>query len=299
MPLEQVEIVAEALRVVAPAGVSIEDPVTLLGPEEGFRLDWRRPAVVKAYLPVDDGLGERLEQLDAALAVVGLRPELTTRTVQEEDWADAWKEHFQIERFGERIVIRPTWRPYTPRPDDIVIDLDPGMAFGTGQHPTTRMCLELLEQLVQPADLLLDIGTGSGILAIAGVKVGAGRCLACDLEARSVQVARENITANGVSDYIQVETGTLEHAPGAGGVTVAGIAAPRSADLVVANISAAAIMALAPAFAGALRDGGRLIASGVIGEREAEVLAALTAAGLTIDAVRAGGDWRAIVARRG
>ena len=101
-PVEQAELLAEAMRAVVPGGVSIEDPVVPLGPEEGVRLDRRRPSVVKAYLPVDDTLGERLEQIDASLAAFGLRPGLSTRTVKEEDWAEAWKEHFHVERFGER-----------------------------------------------------------------------------------------------------------------------------------------------------------------------------------------------------
>src|SRR5581483_2418689 len=124
VPVEMAELAEEAMRVVAPGGVAIEDPLIPLGPEEGVRLDRRKPSVVKAYLPVDDGLGERLNRLDAALEVFGLRPELRTRTVREEDWADAWKEHFHVEHIGQRIVIRPSWREYTPGPDDVVIDLD-------------------------------------------------------------------------------------------------------------------------------------------------------------------------------
>ena len=145
VPVELAELAAEAMCAVAPNGVAIEDPLIPLGPDEGVRLERRRPSVVKAYLPVDDRLGERLDALDAALTALGLHPELRTRTVREQDWADAWKEHFHVERVGRRLVIRPSWRPFVPEPGDVVIDLDPGMAFGTGQHPTTRACLELLE----------------------------------------------------------------------------------------------------------------------------------------------------------
>ncbi len=260
---------AEALRAVAPGGVSIEDPIVPLGPEEGVRLDRRRPSVVKAYLPLDDGLGERLDRLDAALETLGLRPALRTRTVREEDWADAWKEHFHVERFGERIVIRPSWRTYEPRSGDVVIDLDPGMAFGTGQHPTTRMCLELLEREVRPGMVVLDVGTGSGILAVAAVKLGAARVLALDIEPQAVQVARENAARNGAAGAIWVELGTLDHPP-------------NPADLAVANITASAVATLAPAFAAALRPGAPLIGSGIVGERLDEVRAALERVGFTV-----------------
>ncbi len=356
-PVEQAETVAEAMRTVAPGGVSIEDPLVPLGPEEGVRLDRRKPSVVKAYLPVDDGLGERLERLDAAFAALGVRPELTTRTVREEDWAGAWKEYFHVERFGERVVIRPSWRDHDPRPGDVVIDLDPGMAFGTGQHPTTRMCLELLEREIRSGMTVLDVGTGSGILAVAAVKLGAARVLAFDIEPGAVKVARENAGRNGVAGAIQLEVGTLDLPPRppslqGGGSTIStsiavssaaspqplatervgGIGSPAGArdhaanhggeapsdrvpsenagpvaagtiphsgpfDLAVANITASAVAALVPAFAATLRPGALLIGSGIVDQRLDEVLVALTRARFTVEEVRSGGDWRAVVAR--
>lgn len=289
VPVELAELAAEAMRAVVPDGVAIEDPLIPLGPDEGVRLERRRPSLVKAYLPVDDRLGERLHALDAAFATLGLHPELRTRTVHEQEWADAWKEHFHVERVGRRLVIRPSWRPYTPQPDDVVIDLDPGMAFGTGQHPTTRTCLELLEERVTPGAVVLDVGTGSGILAVAAVKLGAARCLALDVDAQAVRVARENAARNGVADQVQVVEGTLPIA-----------LAPRQAfDLALANITAAAVAALAPALTAALRPGGTLIGSGIVAGRLDEVLEALRAAGFVIREVRAVGDWRTVVARAG
>jgi ribosomal protein L11 methyltransferase len=289
------ELAAEAMRAVAPGGVAIEDPLIPLGPEEGVRLDRRRPSVVKAYLPVDDGLGERLNQLDGVLEAFGLRPELRTRTVREEDWADAWKEHFHVEHIGRRIVIRPSWRAYTPRPEDVVIELDPGMAFGTGQHPTTRMCLELLELQVRAGTEVLDVGTGSGILAIAAIKLGAGRCVAYDIEPQAVKVARENAERNGVAGRITVHQGTLDERRNH--ETAPPVPAPRF-DLAVANITAGAVAGLAPTFAAVVRPGGRLIGSGIVGERLDEVLSALRDAGFTLDEVREDGDWRAVLATR-
>jgi ribosomal protein L11 methyltransferase len=286
VPVELAELAAEAMCAVAPDGVAIEDPLIPLGPDEGVRLERRRPSVVKAYLPVDDRLGERLDALDAALAALGLHPELRTRTVHEQDWADAWKAHFHVERIGRRLVIRPSWQPFTPAPDDVVIDLDPGMAFGTGQHPTTRTCLELLEEHVVPGSVVLDVGTGSGILAVAAVKLGAARCLALDGDPQAVRVARENAVRNGVADRVQVAEGTLPIA----------LAARHAFDLALANITAAAVAALAPALATALRPGGMLIGSGIVADRLDQVLAAMRAAGFTMRAVCATDDWRTVVA---
>lgn len=289
VPVELAELAAEAMRTVAPDGVAIEDPLIPLGPDEGVRLERQRPSVVKAYLPVDDRLGERLDALDAALAALGLRPALRTRTVREQDWADAWKEHFHVEHLGRRLVIRPSWRPFTPQPGDVVIDLDPGMAFGTGQHPTTRTCLELLEEHVRPGDVVLDVGTGSGILAVAAVKLGAARCLALDVDPQAVRVARDNAARNGVAERVQVVEGTL----------TADDALRHAFDLAVANITAAAVAALAPALAAALRPGGTLIGSGIVADRLDAVRAALAAAELSVTEVRAVGDWRTLVARTG
>ncbi len=289
VPVEQAELAAEAMRAVAPDGVAIEDPLIPLGPDEGVRLERRRPSVVKAYLPVDDRLGERLDALDAALAALGLHPELRTRTVREQEWADAWKAHFHVERIGRRLVIRPSWRPFTSQPGDVVIELDPGMAFGTGQHPTTRTCLELLEEHVRPGDTVLDVGTGSGILAVAAVKLGAARCLALDVDPQAVRVARENAARNGVADRVKVMEGTL----------TADDARRHAFDLAVANITAAAVAALAPALAAALRPGGTLIGSGIVADRLDAVQTALAAAKLSVTEVRAVGDWRTLVARAG
>jgi|DewCreStandDraft_1066081.scaffolds.fasta_scaffold00356_32 ribosomal protein L11 methyltransferase len=289
VPVELAELAAEAMRTVAPDGVAIEDPLIPLGPDEGVRLERHRPSVVKAYLPVDDRLGERLDALDAALTALGLRPALRTRTVRAQDWADAWKEHFHVERVGRRLVIRPSWRPFTPQPGDVVIDLDPGMAFGTGQHPTTRTCLELLEEHVRLGDVVLDVGTGSGILAVAAVKLGAARCLALDVDPQAVRVARDNAARNGVAERVQVAEGTL----------TADDALRHAFDLAVANITAAAVAALAPALATALRPGGTLIGSGIVADRLDAVRAALAAAGCSVTDVRVVGDWRTLVARTG
>jgi ribosomal protein L11 methyltransferase len=218
----------------------------------------------------------------------GTSLDITMRKVREEDWADAWKEHFHVERVGRRIVIRPTWRPYTPAPDDVVIDLDPGMAFGTGQHPTTRMCLAALERVVRPGARVVDVGAGSGILAIAAAKLGAASVAALDVDAVAVEVARDNVRMNGVDGVVAVSQGSLEPGPDAMG----------PADVLVANINAATIIEMAPALARLLPGGGVAVVSGIIAERGDQVVRRLEQEGFHILRRDAEGDWLAVTARR-
>lgn len=288
-PLEQAETVAEVLLAIAPAGVSIEEPLTLLGPEEGVRLEPGRPAVVACYLLVDDSLGARLEEIDQRLAGRDLHPQIETRRLEEAEWADAWKEHFHVEHIGRRIVIRPSWRAYQAAPGEVVIDLDPGMAFGTGQHATTRGCLLLLEEAVSPGVRVLDVGTGSGILAIAALKLGAATALALDVEAQAIPVSEENAARNGVAGRFRVRLGSLgDDWP---------FPEPRTAvaELVVANIHARVLLALRDDLLAALRPGGSLILSGVIAEREGDVRAAFERDGLRVSETLAEGDWRTLL----
>jgi ribosomal protein L11 methyltransferase len=240
-----------------------------------------------------------------------IRPvgELVMRQVEEEDWANAWKEHFQVHRVGQRTVIVPGWRQYEPVPGDLVITLDPGMAFGTGLHPTTRLCLIALEERVRPGQSILDLGTGSGILAIAAARLGAGSVVALDTDAVAVQAARANVAANGVQETVRVDQGTLgtgarpahqdRRSPDRRPAAVLPTSRPATFDLVVANIIAQVLVDLAPALAAALAPGAPLIASGIINERETDVAAALVAHGLTVEERKAEGDWVLLVARHG
>jgi ribosomal protein L11 methyltransferase len=271
--------------------VSIEEPVVPLGPEEGVRLERHRPAIVSCYLLVDDGLGARLDQIDELLAARGMKPEIETRRVDEAEWADAWKEHFNVLRVGRRTVIRPSWRDYEPRPGDVVIDLDPGMAFGTGQHETTRGCLVMLEEIVQPGMRVLDAGTGSGILAIAAVKLGAASVTAVDVEPQAITVARENAERNGVDRRIRVGQGSL------GAAWPFAEASEGSVDLVVANIHARVLIDLAEEITAALAPPGAIILSGIIAERAADVCDAFTALGYSVTNTLTEGDWRTLALR--
>lgn len=218
---------------------------------------------------------------------------LTLRTVADEDWADAWKAHYHPLRLGRRLFIVPEWEQPAIEPDEVVLRLNPGMAFGTGTHPTTTLCLVLLEELSDklPAGLaahqVVDWGTGSGILAVAAARLGATDVLAIDIDPVATEAARENAVSNGVA------------AP-AGPVRVAiGTAVPPgAADLVLANIMADIIIAGAPAVAAGLRPGGHLIASGIIRSRRSDVVATLAAVGLRVERELGEGEWVALLAVR-
>lgn len=286
------DALVERIRDLAPGGLALEEPYVPLGPEEGARLESWRPTVVKLYLPADARLAEIRRRLDAELAALPFAVERGERPVHEEDWAESWKAFFDVERAGRRTVIRPSWRDYEPRPGEIVLDLDPGMAFGTGQHPTTRLCLAALEKYVREGMEMLDLGCGSGILAVAAAKLGCAGVLALDIEPVAIDATRANARRNGVEARIRCERGSL------GDAWPLAEAAGQTADLVVANISAGVLVDLAAPIARAMRPGAVFVGSGVIGQRLDEVLVALAAAGLTIEAIRAEGDWRAIIAQR-
>ena len=205
--------------------------------------------------------------------------------VADEDWSENWKKYYKPFRVGKRLVVKPSWEPFKPQPEDIVVELDPGMAFGTGTHETTFMCLELLQKHLQPDARVMDVGTGSGILAIAAAKLGAQSVLAVDIDPDAVKVANENIHHNGVQAAVRAVQGDL----------VKGETMP--CDLAVANIVADAICMLCQPLTRHLRQGGLLICSGIIREREADVLAAVTAAGYAMVERLTKGEWVALCLR--
>jgi ribosomal protein L11 methyltransferase len=298
VPAADVEAAAEVLRRHCPGGVSIEEPILSADGEESYALDPGRPATVRAYLPRQGDLAQRRRALRREVAALGLSSALRTRWRREEEWAEAWKRFFGVERVGRRLVVCPTWIEYAPRAEEVVIRLDPGMAFGTGQHPTTRLCLEALESRLRPGQevrapaRVLDLGTGSGILAIAAARLGAARVIALDVDPAAVDVARQNVAANGVEGQVRVLEGSL----GAAGPLPGGDVPPF--DMVLANISSAGIAEMAPALARALAPGGTLVASG-IGDASVEVCrGALEKAGLSV-LDQAGRDgWCALICTR-
>ena len=254
-----------------------------------------RPAIVRAYLPAAGeaanarAIAEATEAL-GHLQAFGLRPigELTTRVVREADWAEAWKEHFPVLRVGRRLVIRPTWREHEPLPGDAVVALDPGMAFGTGLHPTTQLCLAALERLADRGALdgaqVLDVGCGSGILAIAALRLGAETALGVDTDPIAVEATLANAGRNGLEDRVTAREGSLPSGEGPFGV-------------VLANLVAGVLVPLAPLLRAELARDGSLLASGIFADREADVVAAFEAAGLAVGTRDVDGDWVALEAR--
>jgi ribosomal protein L11 methyltransferase len=267
------EAVADVLRRHVHGGVSIE------GGEASV--------VVKGYLPAGADLSRRRRALRRQLAALALPVVVRSRWLSEQDWAHVWKEFFPVLRVSSRLVVCPTWRSYRPREGEAVVRLDPGMAFGTGQHPTTLMCLRALEELLRPGMDVLDLGTGSGILALAAARLGAASVLALDIDLQAVAAARDNVRLNRLGAVVQVEEGGLDGA------------ARAAFDLAMANINAAVIVEMAPALAEVLRAGGVLVVAGFSAESAERVVGALTSTGLVVERTLADGDWRALVARKG
>lgn len=283
------ETVADAFRQSCPGGVAIEPSSRLR--DDAYVADGDAPALVKGYVaPSEDATAVR-RSLRTALRFAPLQSPprwRRSRRLREADWRDAWKRYFKPRRVGERLVVKPSWATYEVAAGDAVIEIDPGMAFGTGQHPTTAMCLRALEERLRQGDRVLDLGTGSGILAIAAARLGAERVLALDIDPQAVKAARANAAANGVDTLVEVREGTLPE----------GSSSERF-DVVVANISGLTIERLAGDMAAALTDGGTLVASGFLDDTVEGLSRALAAAGLEIDRVDAEGVYRCITATKG
>ncbi|MBE5787774.1 MAG: 50S ribosomal protein L11 methyltransferase [Clostridiales bacterium] len=203
---------------------------------------------------------------------------LTLQGVKEEDWANNWKQYYKPFRLGDHMVVKPTWEPFDLKPDDLLIEIDPGMAFGTGTHETTAMCVGLIEKYYQ-GGTLLDVGTGSGILAIAAARLGAKGIVAVDIDPDAVRVAIENVEHNGLADAIEVREGDL----------LQGLS--QRFHFAVANILAPVICMLAAPLKNHLMPGGKFICSGIIAEAEEDVNTALLSAGYIIDEIQHKGDW--------
>lgn len=293
-----VEAVSALFSQHGEGGVAIHEPFYTDPEGERYGIDTARPAIVKTYLP-DTAEGAARQRRIAEglwhLSAFNLAPigDLQTRQVAEEDWANAWKEHYHPLRIG-RLLIRPSWRPSPREPDVLEVELDPGMAFGTGVHQTTRMCLIALERLIEPGWTVIDQGTGSGILAVAAARLGASLVLARDIGEVAVEAALENARRNDLSERITVER-VDGHAAPLDQVVLAPDQ-PR-AQLILANIIANVLIRLAGAFAQASRPDGLLVASGIIRERAHEVEEAVQAAGYRIEDRMSEDEWVTLVAR--
>ena len=295
------DLVSDELMALGAAGTEIVDRADVPDPRQpGVYWELYDPAMVDA-MPDDvlvkawfergekeretlEAVRAHLEQLRAQGGEVGtLALELTG--VKDEDWSENWKKYYKPFRIGTHLVVRPTWEAYEAAPGDLVIELDPGMAFGTGTHETTSMCMQLLEKHLQEGMRVMDVGTGSGILAIAAARLGAREVLAIDIDPAAVKVARENIALNHVQDRVRAVEGDLCKSEA------------MPCDLAVANIVADAIRMLAAPLTRHLKKGGLLICSGIIREREQDVLAAALAAGYAVADRLEKGEWVALALR--
>ena len=282
--VEAVEAVSEILgRITEGTAVTptrlLHDPADELAGRE----DPSAPFVVTAHVPDGPDAARRVEAAERALwhlQAFGLRPvgPLTVRGVDEASWTDAWRAHYVAQRIG-RVVIVPSWASERIAENEVALTIDPGMAFGTGLHPTTRGCLELLQRFEPMPARVLDVGCGSGILALAALRLGARRAVGIDIDPLSVAASRENAGRNGLAGRFEARQGTL----------------PAAADerwpLVVANLVAVVLVALAEPLAAHLEPGGTLLASGVIEPRTDEVLEAFDTAGLRLHDRREDGEW--------
>lgn len=250
--------------------------------------------LVHAWFEPDASFAERMQALSAHLDEIRKAvPELDfgtltieTLNVKDEDWSEVWKKFYKPFRAGKTLVVKPTWEHYDAQPGDKIIEIDPGMAFGSGTHETTGMCLELLEEVVHSGQRVIDVGTGSGILAIGAAMLGAENVLAIDIDPTAVRVAKENVAHNHLENTITTLEGNLLEKVDA------------TCDICVANIIADVICMFAAPLNDHIVPGGLFICSGIIKEREQDVHEALMAADYTILSIRRKGEWVAMLARR-
>ncbi|MGG4013174.1 50S ribosomal protein L11 methyltransferase [Bacillus smithii] len=299
---EAIEPISNILHEAGASGVVIEDPYELTKEREDqfgeiYQLnpdDYPEEGVIiKAYLPINSFLGETVEEIKQAINNLVLfdidigENKVTISEVHEEEWATAWKKYYNPVKVSEKFTIVPTWEEYKPvSTDELIIELDPGMAFGTGTHPTTVMCLQALEKIVKPGDRVIDVGTGSGVLSIGAALLGAEKVMAFDLDEVAVRAARLNTKLNKVQDVVTVQQNNL----------LDGVS--EQADVVVANILAEVIVRFAEDAAKVVKPGGYFITSGIIQKKRQEVIEVLTNCGFKIEETMLMEDWVAIIAKR-
>ena len=297
---EATEIIAEIFRDLGASGVVIEDPELVNDYITSGKWDYTDIPIAtetevvteKAYLPVNGELDGRLKSFELELAAlkergVSIAPGIiTTCELQDEDWSDTWKQYFHVEKPGERIVIKPTWESYEAKEGELVVELDPGAAFGTGTHATTSMCIKELEQLVKPGMTVFDVGTGSGILSIISAKLGAKDIQAVDYDDSVIKIVEENLAQNNVQDIVSVaQSDLMQNVHG-------------KANLVIANIIADIIIRLFDQLDEHLEEDGTLLTSGIIEDRINDVIDAADAHGYQVVKRLENKGWACITFKR-
>lgn len=292
-----VEAVAGIFHKMGSGGVIIEDPQAARRYEnlDKFNPDSVSPdfmehdfVVIKAYFPEDKTVQEELEQsLKQVEDYFKIPCKIFIGEVCEEDWEESWKKYYHTFKIGHRLVIKPSWEEYSAQEGEVVIDIDPGMAFGTGIHASTRFCLKFVDEYIKGGERIVDAGCGSGILSIAAAKLGAGPILAMDVDEIAVRIARENVCLNGLDDIIEVAAGDIIE-------ELAG----REIDHMLANITAEVVNLLVPEAAKVLPPGGYMFCSGIVDSRWPGVQKQLIDYGFAIDKVLTDVDWVGVAARK-
>lgn len=251
-------------------------------------------SVIRGYFPQNDAFDEAMHQLISGikrLPACGLNPggcELSINQMKEEDWANSWKQFYKPTKVGKTVVVKPTWEDYTPGDDEIIVNMDPGMAFGTGTHETTRLCVMALEKYVRAKDRVIDVGCGLGILSIVAAELGAESVVGVDFDPVAVDAARANVSLNAMDDAVDIRLGDL----------LATVPPENQADIIVANIFAEVVVKLVDQIGPYLKPEGMFIASGIIEDRLEMVLAKLRDTGYEVQNIEKLGEWLAVSAKR-
>lgn len=300
---EAEEAITEAFYSAGAGGVAIEstqdindlwgDP--LVGyVDEALLNRPKNTSLIRGYFPVDEASEEKIQEIllkIAQLPEYGLNPgsgELQIVEIQDEDWANNWKKYFVATHVTDDIVVVPSWENYKPKSEEKIIFMEPGMAFGTGTHETTQLCAKLLEKYAEPKELLIDVGTGTGILSIIAAKIGIDEIIATDFDPIALKVAEENFEKNKVSEFIKTYEADL----------LSGVEIDRKPEIIIANILPEPIKRLAPQAQELLADDGIFIVSGIINDALPEVVDALEENSFQIIEIEYMGEWAAIAARK-